>query len=147
MESILIIEDDIFLGDVLLARLKKEGFKADLSRGGADGLNKIKELKPDLVLLDIILPGMNGYEILEAKQKDPDIEKIPVIIVSNSGQPVEIDRALELGAKDYLVKAQFDLEEVMAKVKHFLNKSGKESDDAAITPDKKVSSGKRKISG
>lgn len=124
MKKILVIEDDAFLGDVLLEKLKKEEYDAHLSRDGAEGLKKIKELKPDLILLDIILPNMNGYEILEAKQKDKEIEKIPVIIISNSGQPVEISRALALGVKDYFIKAQFDPEEVMFKVRNFLKKEG-----------------------
>src|SRR3989344_3444321 len=127
--KILIIEDDIFLGDVLIQKIKKEGFDAVLARDGKEGFEKIKSWKPDLILLDIVLPSMNGYEILEAKFKDPDIAPIPVIIISNSGQPVEITRALDLGVKDYLVKAQFDPEEVMVKVRSQLrgeddNKTG-----------------------
>jgi DNA-binding response OmpR family regulator len=116
-KRILIIEDDTFLGDVLLQRLKNEDYDAYLARDGAEGFNKIKELKPDLILLDIILPNMDGYEILEGKKKDPEISEIPVIIISNSGQPVEINRALALGIKDYLVKAQFDPDEVLEKVR------------------------------
>src|SRR3989338_1307587 len=135
MKSILIIEDDVFLGDVLLERLKKEDFRVYLSRDGVEGLEKIKKLKPDLILLDIILPNMNGYEILEAKQKDPEIEKIPVIVISNSGQPVEINRALELGVKDYFVKAQFDPEEVLVKVRAFLEKE--KADGVSINTEKK----------
>ena len=126
MKNILIIEDDVFLGDVLLEKFKKEGFGVTLSRDGAEGLAKITELKPDLILLDIILPSMNGYEILEAKQKDQEIQKIPVIIISNSGQPVEINRAIALGVKDYFIKAQFDPEEVMVKVRAFLRNPGEE---------------------
>lgn len=142
MKNILIIEDDIFLGDVLLEKFKKEGFGAYLSRDGVEGLQKIKELKPDLVLLDIILPNMNGYEILEAKQKDLEIKKIPVIIISNSGQPMEIDRALALGVKDYFIKAQFDPEEVMLKVRNFLKKPGKlDVDISGLEQGKKLSSG------
>jgi CheY-like chemotaxis protein len=104
-KKILIIEDDVFLGDVLNQKLGSEGFETMLSSDGQAGYQKIKSFAPDLILLDIILPNMNGYEILEAKQKDPAIAHIPVIIVSNSGQPVEINRALALGVKDYLVKA------------------------------------------
>ncbi len=141
MKNILIIEDDIFLGDVLLEKFKKEGFSPHLSRDGAEGLGKIKELKPDLILLDIILPTMNGYEILEAKQKDPEIKKIPVIIISNSGQPVEINRALALGVKDYFIKAQFDPEEVMVKVRAFLKKNGGQESDITIDSSSKASSG------
>ena len=141
MKNILIIEDDAFLGDVLLEKFKKEGFEAYWTRDGAEGLGKIKELKPDLILLDIILPTMNGYEILEAKQKDPEIKKIPVIIISNSGQPVEIDRALALGVKDYFVKAQFDPEEVMVKVNAFFKKTGEQEVDVTISQEGKASSG------
>src|SRR3990167_2746293 len=117
MKKILIIEDDVFLGDVLVQKMVKEGFETTLARDGADGFQKIRLEKPDLILLDIILPNMNGYEILEAKAKDDSIADIPVIVISNSGQHVEISRVLALGVKDYLVKAQFDPEDVLAKVK------------------------------
>ncbi len=116
MKKILIIEDDVFLGDVLNVKLKNAGYEVMLARDGIEGYEAIKSFNPDLVLLDIILPNMNGYEILEAKIKDKTIAQIPVIIVSNSGQPVEISRALALGVKDYLVKAQFDPDEVLVKV-------------------------------
>jgi len=122
MKKILIIEDDVFLGDVLTQKLTNEGFNTVLVRDGLEGYEKIKSFKPDLILLDIILPNMNGYEILEAKQKDPALDNIPVIVISNSGQPVEINRALTLGVKDYLVKAQFEPEEVLVKVRAQLRK-------------------------
>lgn len=123
MKRILIIEDDVFLGDVLSKKLEKEGFEVVLARDGMEGFEKIKLSNSDLILLDIVLPNMNGYEILEAKQKDPSIANIPVIIISNSGQPVEIHRALALGVKDYLVKAQFDPEEVLVKIHALFKKS------------------------
>lgn len=116
-KKILIIEDDKFLGGILKKKLESAGYITDLVIDGAEGLQAISTLKPDLVLLDIILPTMNGYEILEAKQKNDAIKDVPVIIISNSGQPVEISRVLELGVKDYLVKAQFDPEDVLIKVK------------------------------
>lgn len=123
MKKILVIEDDIFLGDVLTQKLTNEGFDVMLTRDGLEGFNSIKSFHPDLILLDIILSKMNGYEILEAKQKDPSLADIPVIVVSNSGQTVEINRALALGVKDYLVKAQFDPEEVLVKVRAQLRKN------------------------
>src|SRR3989338_8513920 len=125
MKKILIIEDDVFLGDVLNQKLANEGFSTLLARDGREGYEKIKSFKPDLILLNI-----NGYEILEAKQKDSGIAGIPVIIVSNSGQPVEINRALALGVKDYLVKAQFDPEEVLIKVRAELKEAEGHSDGA-----------------
>lgn len=123
MKKILIIEDDMFLGDVLNKKLANDGYEVVLARDGMDGFSKIKTFAPDLILLDIVLPKMNGYEILEQKQKIPSLAGIPVIIISNSGQPVEINRALALGVKDYLVKAQFDPEDVLVKVRAQLKKN------------------------
>ena len=120
-ETILVIEDDVFLGDVLVKKLNSAGLTAYLARDGENGLSQMKDLKPALVLLDIILPLKTGYEVLEEKNNDPELKDIPVIIVSNSGQPVEIDKALSMGVKDYLVKAQFDPEEVLAKVRRQLD--------------------------
>jgi len=117
MSKILLVEDDIFLGDVLLEKLKAAGYEVSLARDGVSGLRALREWKPDLLLLDIILPNKNGYEVLEEKLRDTAIARIPVIVISNSGQPVEINRALALGVKDYLVKAQFDPDEVLVKVR------------------------------
>ena len=86
---------------------------------GEEGLELMKKEKPDLVLLDIIMPRMDGFRVMEEMNKDPELnlKKIPVVIVSNSGQPVEIDRALDLGVRDYLIKTQFDPMEVIDKIK------------------------------
>ena len=135
-KHILIIEDDPFLGDILSQKLRHEEFEVTLVADGAQGLQQFIALKPDLVLLDIILPHMNGYEILEARQKDPTISKIPVIIISNSGQPVEINRALSLGIKDYLVKAQMDPEDVLAKVRKFFQGATTVSDASGAVTDR-----------
>jgi len=140
-KRILLIEDDPFLGDVLTQKLHDEGYDITLVRDGAEGLKQFQAQKPDLVLLDIILPTMNGYEILEARQKDPVLVSIPVIIISNSGQPVEIDRALALGVKDYLIKAQLDPQEVFEKVRVYLgDNSGqtKKESNAALLAQKKI---------
>jgi CheY-like chemotaxis protein len=120
MKKILIIEDDPFLGDSLERKLSSSGYQTILVKDGALGLGEMRSEHPDLVLPDIILPSMNGYEILEARQQDESLKNIPVIIISNSGQPVEINRALNLGVKDYIVKAQVDPEEVLAKIKTYL---------------------------
>jgi len=119
-QRILIIEDDSTLGELLQARFEKEGYQVTLIPDGAAGFATMRVEKPDAVLLDILMPSMNGYEVLEAKKNDPTIKDIPVIIISNSGQPVEIGRTFELGAKDYLVKAQFTPDEVLAKLRRIL---------------------------
>lgn len=120
MKKILIIEDDVFLGDTLKTKLEKNGYEVTLSADGKMGFDSIYTVNPDLILLDIILPTMNGYEILEAKNADAKIKSIPVIVISNSGQPVEISRVVALGVKDYLIKAQFDPDDVLTAVKSYL---------------------------
>lgn len=125
--KILIIEDDSFLGDVLLRKLTGEGFSVSLVKDAEQGLKDIASVRPDMVLLDIILPKMNGYEMLEKKQKDPAIKDVPVIIISNSGQQVDVARARDLGAKEYLIKADFDPNEVVEKVRQYLPESASDS--------------------
>jgi len=119
--KVLIVEDDRFLRELMVRKLKMENFEVIEAEDGEQGLKKMKEEKPDLVLLDLILPEMDGFEVLEQKRKDDEIKNIPVIILSNLGQKEEIDRGLQLGAKDYLVKAQFSPSEIIEKVKIFLS--------------------------
>lgn len=119
-KKILIIEDEQSLLEVLEKKLEKEGFEVFTAVDGINGLKQIREIHPDLVLLDILMPRKDGFEVLEELNQDEILCKIPVIIISNSGQPVEIDRALKLGVKDYLVKANFDPENVIEKVNNFL---------------------------
>lgn len=134
-KKILIIEDDIFLGDVLVKKLDAEGYETQLARDGAVGIDKLRSFKPDLVLLDIILPTKSGYDVLTEKNQDAQLKDVPVIVISNSGQPIEITRALSLGVKDYLVKAQFDPDEVLGKVRYQLERQeiSSEGDAAAAS--------------
>lgn len=121
-KKILIIEDERNLLDALNKKLEMEGYIVDSAVDGQEGLEKIKAIMPDLILLDILMPRLDGFGVLEILHKDPELSKIPVIIISNSGQPVEIERALSLGVKDYLIKAEFDPEEVLLKVRSVLGK-------------------------
>ena len=84
---------------------------------GEEGLKKIKETKPDLVLLDLILPGIDGFDVLSKIKDDPALASIPVIILSNLGQREDVEKGLRLGVVDYLVKAHFTPNEIIAKVK------------------------------
>lgn len=117
-KRILIIEDDKILSELMEKKLKTVGYEVTVAVDGEKGLEKIRAIRPDLVLLDILMPNKNGVEVMEEMNKEEGISlaKIPVIIISNSGQPVEISRVLELGAKDYLVKASFNPQEVVEKV-------------------------------
>jgi CheY-like chemotaxis protein len=119
MKKILIIEDEEILLNLLNKKLTQEGYEVYLSRNGLEGLEKMKEIKPDIILLDIIMPKMGGMEVMEEMQKNEELKKIPVVIISNSGQPVEIDKIKKLGAKDWLIKTEFNLQEVVEKVNKY----------------------------
>jgi CheY-like chemotaxis protein len=117
-KKILIVEDEELMIDLLQRKLAKEGYEVSVARNGEEGLKLMKEMepKPDLILLDIVMPKMGGFEVMEEMKKDSELEKIPVIVISNSGQPVELDRAKKLGAKDWLIKTEFDPKEVLEKI-------------------------------
>ena len=117
MKKILIIEDEEILLELIQKKLTQEGYQVDVAKDGQEGLNKIKEGKPDLVLLDIVMPKMGGFEVIEKVGQDEELKNIPIIIISNSGQPVELNRAKELGIRDWLIKTDFDPEEVVNKVR------------------------------
>lgn len=122
MKTILVIEDDKYMRDVLTEKLEKEGFAVLEAIDGKAGLAMTIEKKPDLVVLDIILPLMNGFDYLENKAKHGEAVKIPVIILSNLGQKEDIERGMKLGAKDYVVKVHFTPNDLMEKIKQQLGK-------------------------
>jgi len=117
MKKILIVEDEDIIIELLEKKLIQEGYDISIAHNGEEGLKMVKEIKPDIVLLDIVMPKKSGYEVMEEMSKDPELNKIPIIIISNSGQPVELDKAKELGAKDWLIKTEFDPNEVVEKVR------------------------------
>lgn len=119
-KKILIVEDDKFLRELISRKLQREGYNISEAIDGEEGERKIKEEKPDLVLLDLILPGMDGFEVLSRIKQDPEVASIPIIILSNLGQKEEIEKGLKLGAVDYLVKAHFTPTEIIEKIKNIL---------------------------
>lgn len=123
MAKILIIEDDKFLRELIARKLTGENFEIAEAVDGENGLKMVKEEKPDLILLDLILPGIDGFEVLAKMKEDPALASIPVIILSNLGQREDVERGLKLGAVDYLVKAHFTPNEIIAKVKAILKQS------------------------
>jgi len=120
--KILIIEDEDVLGRLLNNKLLEQGYEVVWAKDGQEGYEQIESFAPDLILLDIILPKMNGFEVLEKMRLNDNLKRIPVIVISNSGQPVEIERAQKMGVKDWLVKTEFDPEEVVDKVTRQLSK-------------------------
>lgn len=129
--KILIVEDEMVHLNVMKAKLEYEGYEVVTATDGETGYNMLDSVKPDLVLLDIMLPKMNGFEYLAKAKAEGKIEKIPIIVVSNSGQPVEIDKAIKLGAKDYLIKAEFNPADVLAKAETILGLSPRKQAAAA----------------
>lgn len=117
LKKILLIEDDKFLRELMNKKLVTMGYDVVAAADGESGLTMIKESKPDVVLLDLILPGMNGFEVLEKAKSDPETANVPVIILSNLGQSEDIEKGLKLGAKDFLVKAHFTPQEIINKLK------------------------------
>ncbi len=115
-KKILIAEDEEILYNLLQKKLNQEGYNVSVATNGREALDQMRKDKPDILLLDIIMPQLGGFGVMEAMRKDPSLRDIPVIIVSNSGQPVEIDKAKKLGAKNWIIKTEFDPQEVIDKV-------------------------------
>ncbi len=117
MKTILFIEDESALQKAFEDILTGAGYELKSALDGEAGLRLAESEKPDLILLDITLPKLNGFEVLEKLKKNPETKEIPVIILTNLEKMEDVDKASELGAMTYLVKAQYKLEEIIEKVK------------------------------
>jgi len=120
MKKILLIEDEELIIKLLSKKLVSIGYDVLLAMDGQEGIEKMKQSVPDLVLLDIVMPRMGGFEVMAEMKKDAVLAKIPVIIISNSGQPLELEKAKQLGAADWLVKTEFDPKEVADKIQKYI---------------------------
>jgi len=116
-KRILLVEDDRFLSDMYSTKLAESGFEVELAVDGEEGLAKIKEKKPDLVLLDIVLPKKDGFEIMQEVRKDESLKNVLIIALTNLGQKEEVEKGMKLGANDYIIKAHFTPTEVDAKIR------------------------------
>ncbi len=119
-KKILFIEDESALQKTLGDFLKQEGYNTVSALDGETGLKMAKTEKPDLILLDLVLPKMHGFEVLQALKEDAGTKDIPIIILTNLESTGDVEKALELGATTYLVKASYSLEEVIKKIKKAL---------------------------
>ncbi|MBU1102923.1 response regulator [Patescibacteria group bacterium] len=122
-KKILLVEDDRFLSEMYVNKLTGSGFAVETAGDGQEALNRVKEYRPDLVLLDIVLPKMDGFEVLQSLKKDDRDRNIPVILLTNLGQKEEVEKGLKLGARDYIIKAHFTPTEVVAKIKKLFSDS------------------------
>lgn len=121
-KKILMIEDNIFLRKLYRDKLTREGFTFIEATNGIEGINKSITEKPDLIILDLILPRKNGFDVLDDLRKDSRTKDIPVVVLSNLGQEMDVKEALSRGAQEYLVKTDTRLEEVIKKIKKWLPK-------------------------
>ena len=115
-QFVLVIEDDKFLRELLVKKLMGEGFEVENALDGETAFTILESKTPHIILLDLILPNIDGFEILARVRKDAKTAKTPVIIFSNLGEKTDIDKAMGLGATDFMVKANFTLDEIVTKI-------------------------------
>lgn len=120
MTKVLIVDDDAFLLDMYALKFKESGFEVYIAQNGEEALAKSKTMNPDVILLDIVMPKMDGFDVLRALKKDSLAPNAAIVMLTNLGQKEDVDRGLKLGANDYIVKAHFTPSEVVAKVKGLL---------------------------
>jgi DNA-binding response OmpR family regulator len=122
MKNILLVEDDPFLIDIYTKKLQESGFKVRVVKSGGQVIASLEEEKPDLILLDIVLPEIVGWEVLASIKARKDLAGIKVVVLSNLGQQEEVEKGLRMGAVQYLIKSQYKPSEVVKKVKEILAK-------------------------
>jgi len=118
--NILLVEDDNFLANIYKTKFEMEGFKISVAMDGETGLKDAIRKKPDLILLDILLPKRDGFSVLEELKKDKNTVNIPVILLTNLGQKDDVEKGLQMGAVDYMIKAHFKPSEIVEKAKKVL---------------------------
>ncbi len=118
--KIVLVEDDMYLRKMYELGLKKAGFEIKSAENGKQGLELINTENPDLILLDVIMPELNGFEVLKQLNESGKIKNYKIIILTNLGQEDDIKKAIDLGAKDFIIKSNFTINEVVKKIKKFL---------------------------
>jgi DNA-binding response OmpR family regulator len=116
-KKIMIVEDDHFLSSLMKARLEKEGFEVIQAFDGEEAIETLKKVVPSLVILDLIMPKVTGFEVLQMLSITPQLDKIPVVIVSNLAQDSDIEKARQLGAREYFIKVKVSIDDLIGKIK------------------------------
>jgi len=121
-KTVLIVEDDEFLRSLTAKRLEKENYAIEVAVDGENAISVLDTLKPDIILLDLLLPGKDGFEVLKKIRSTETVKTVPVVIFSNLGQKEDIEKAKALGVDDFLIKANFTLDDVVAKINKLTGK-------------------------
>lgn len=119
-KKILIVDDDEFLLDMYVLKFKESGFDVEIAQNGEEAIEKAKKISPDAILLDIVMPKIDGFEVLRVLKKENIAPRAAVFVLSNLGQKEDTERGVGLGALDYIVKAHFTPSEVVTRVKGVL---------------------------
>lgn len=120
--KILLVEDEKMLADMYVAKFSKEGLSVMRAEDGVQGLELAKKHKPDVVLLDIILPKLDGFAVLKELKNDPQLSDVHILLLTNLGQDEDVEKGKKLGADDYFIKANHTPAEIVEKVKYLLSK-------------------------
>lgn len=122
-KKVLVVEDEALLANLLEKKLKSTGFEVLKVHNGKDAMEVIETKDLDLILLDIILPKMSGFEFMKEIQESPRVDDMPIVIVSNLGQKSDIEKGKKLGAVGYFVKAKMSIDDLVGQVRDFLNEN------------------------
>lgn len=120
-QKILIVEDDPYISKMYQLKLSLDGFDVQLAENGRIGVEKAKSFVPNIILTDILMPEMDGFDVIKNVKMEPDLKNIPILIMSNLGQEDHVQKGLELGAIGYIVKSQYTPTKVVEKIKEILS--------------------------
>ena len=119
-KKVMLVEDDKFLSSLIKARLEKDGLAVIQSFDGDEAIKRMPDERPDLVILDLVMPKTNGFDVLKAISSMPGLDRTPVVVVSNLAQDSDIDKARELGAKAYFVKVKISIDDLVGKIENLV---------------------------
>ncbi|MCK4592376.1 response regulator [Candidatus Parcubacteria bacterium] len=118
--KVLIIEDDSYISDMYRIKFESENFEIAVANNGIEGIKFLEKVVPDIILLDVVMPKVDGFSVLKTIKKNPKLNKIPVVLLTNLSQKENVERGFELGASSYIIKAHFTPSEVVEKIKEVL---------------------------
>jgi DNA-binding response OmpR family regulator len=121
--KVLIIEDDSYISDMYKIKFESENFETVVANNGIEGIKFLEKDVPDIILLDVVMPKVDGFSVLKKIKKNPKLDKIPVVLLTNLSQKENVERGFELGASSYIIKAHFTPSEVVEKIKEVLKEN------------------------